>query len=194
MSHMQVDRDDEEWGHIQNYTNYQISNHGRVKNDKTNRILKNQIDNLGYEIIQLRNDNLSKSHRIHNLVANVFIPNPENKPCIDHIDNDKQNNNVNNLRWATKSENQHNRKLSCNNASGFKGVHLNIKSNKWISTISINGQRFYLGSYDVLRDARDARCDVAESEFGEFICGTDLNRPFDLNINLTPLDNESSRD
>ena len=63
-------------------------------------------------------DGKRKSAKIHRLVAEAFIPNPENKECVDHIDKVRNNNNVNNLRWATKSENCMNKKIQSNNKSG----------------------------------------------------------------------------
>lgn len=59
---------------------------------------------------------------IHRLVAMTFIPNLENKPCIDHIDNNRLNNNVDNLRWCTYSENGMNKIKQRNNTSGIVGV------------------------------------------------------------------------
>ena len=86
---------------------YQISNTGKVRNKKTGLLLKPKYNKKGYQYI-----NLSYSHTgrvkwyIHRLVAVHFIPNLENKPQVNHIDGNKQNNNVNNLEWCTNDENQ----------------------------------------------------------------------------------------
>lgn len=81
---------------------YLISNYGRVKSLKraAPRILKQRIGSTGYMMINLS----QKTYQVHRLVANAFIPNTENKPTVDHIDGDKTNNRVENLRWADKKQ------------------------------------------------------------------------------------------
>ena len=98
---------------------YQVSNLGRVKSLSRKRIDRNQIlperilkpifnRKRGYYQIYLRKNNISYTFKPHRLVAEAFIPNPENKPYVDHIDTDKSNNKVDNLRWVTPSENSNN--------------------------------------------------------------------------------------
>lgn len=73
----------------------------------------------------------------------MFIPNPLNKEYIDHIDRDKLNNNLSNLRWTTNSENQTNTKMLKNNTSGQKGITRRIRENKyeyWEANITKNGK------------------------------------------------------
>ena len=94
------------WTKISRNTNYSINEDGEVRNDITGRIKKPYTNkNNGYLIIDLCKDNKSKKVPVHRLVAEAFIPNPENKPTVDHADGDRTNNSIENLRWATYSEN-----------------------------------------------------------------------------------------
>ena len=87
-------------------TNYSISEEGTVRNDKTNRILSNSFQNGYYSIRLAVAPNVGKHFRINRLVAQAFVPNPENKQFVNHIDGDKTNNDLSNLEWSTPSENE----------------------------------------------------------------------------------------
>lgn len=94
------------WKKIERNNNYSINKNGEVRNDATGRIktpFKNKAN--GYLIVDLYKNNKSQKVPIHRLVAEAFIPNPENKLTVDHIDGNRQNNSIENLRWATYSEN-----------------------------------------------------------------------------------------
>lgn len=109
---------EEIWKNIEGYEGkYKISNLGRVLmlgsysdgRRYKESIKKTRFDKGGYEYTILTNwKGKSKTIKIHRLVAEAFIPNNENKPCIDHIDCNRANNNVENLRWATYKENANN--------------------------------------------------------------------------------------
>lgn len=86
--------------------NYEISNNGWVLSKRKGIILKPVDDQRGYFIISL--GNYGRGKKIHQLVARAFIPNPENKPVVDHINGDRYDNRVENLRWATHKENSNN--------------------------------------------------------------------------------------
>lgn len=88
------------------FPSYYISNFGNIKHD--NNFLKKCIHSNGYEQVNIRIGNKYVTKLIHRLVAAAFIPNPDNKPCIDHIDGNKRNNYVSNLRWVTPVENANN--------------------------------------------------------------------------------------
>ncbi len=102
----------EVWKDIKNFENlYQISNLGRVKSlikkgRKSERILKNFLDRCGYLNNILVKDKIKTKYKNHRLIAIAFIPNCKNKPCINHKDGNKQNNNIDNLEWVTYSENE----------------------------------------------------------------------------------------
>ena len=98
----------EKWlNNIEGFSDYEISDHGRVKNIKKGFICKLTLDkSTGYMVVNLRGDDgLRYVRGVHTLVARAFIPNPENKRVVNHKDTDKTNNNVWNLEWATDSEN-----------------------------------------------------------------------------------------
>lgn len=96
--------DGEEWKDIEGFSRYQISNKGRVYNKIIHRVKCGTIVH-NYRYVKLL-DESEKYHNyaIHRLVAQAFIPNPENKPQVDHIDSNPLNNNVENLRWVNSEE------------------------------------------------------------------------------------------
>jgi hypothetical protein len=97
----------EEWKTLENYPNYAVSTHGRVKSLKRGRILKPSTKEKGYQQVVLYiTGDLKYTRTIHRLVAESFIPNPENKPQVNHKDKNTSNNYVKNLEWATEGENQ----------------------------------------------------------------------------------------
>lgn len=102
----------EEWKNIEGYEGrYQISNKGNIRslldNKGNERIVtrKPRIGKQGYYYLNLFKNGKSKSKKIHRLVAEAFILNPDNKEQVNHIDGNKLNNDVSNLEWCTCSEN-----------------------------------------------------------------------------------------
>lgn len=97
----------QEWEKVEGFENYSVSNDGKVRNDKTNRILAGVGTGRGGEYVGVCLTKAKKSYikLVHRLVAAAFIDNPDNKEQVDHIDGNKLNNNVDNLRWVTASEN-----------------------------------------------------------------------------------------
>jgi len=86
-------------------TDYKVSNTGSVFNIKTRNYLSGSHDSRGYVVVSIYSQEKLYSKKIHRLVAEAFIPNPENKPQVNHIDGNKQNNHVSNLEWNSPSEN-----------------------------------------------------------------------------------------
>lgn len=116
---------EEIWKDIEGYEGlYQISNLGRVKSlfrtyttksknqftefimtHKVNeKIIKQSVNKMGYYQVCLYNKEKKKNMLVHRLIAEAFIPNPENKPTVNHIDGNTKNNSLNNLEWATMQE------------------------------------------------------------------------------------------
>ena len=156
------------WKTIEEYPNYEISICGQVRNVITKRVLRPRIRS-GYNAVDLYRKNEIKTFPIHRLVAKTFIPNIENKKCVDHINNDKLNNTISNLRWASYQDNNRNSSLKINNTSGFKGVSYYKKSNKWEVKISFNNKKIHIGYFDKIEDAKIARQLKAAELFGEFL-------------------------
>ena len=91
----------EQWRTVSEFENYMVSNHGRIMNVKTKKIMKQRTDKHGYYRINLRKEKQCRTFFIHRLVAQAFVPNRHNKPFVTRIDGDKTNNHENNLIWAS---------------------------------------------------------------------------------------------
>ena len=97
------DLESEQWRAVKGYSEYEVSNLGRVVSCR-GELTPARLPK-GYLMVNLCKNGKQKPHYIHRLVAQAFIPNPENKPTVNHIDGDKNNNRVSNLEWATYLEN-----------------------------------------------------------------------------------------
>ena len=94
---------------IKNYEGlYAITEDGQVWSYKSNKFISQEIGHRGYLRVNLSKNGKVKHFRVNRLVAQAYIPNPEDKPEVDHKDLDIKNNKVSNLRWATSSENKQN--------------------------------------------------------------------------------------
>lgn len=111
------------WKNVPGFEEYMVSSDGEVKSFKNGKetILKSaELYKTGYRHVSLWNNNKQKTYTVHRLVALTFIPNPENKPEINHIDGDRKNNHLSNLEWVTRSENmKHTFKVLGTKGGGF---------------------------------------------------------------------------
>lgn len=90
---------------IEGFENYEVSNLSKVRNIKSGRILKPHLNRDGYLMLGLYENNKQKHLFLHRIVATAFMDNPEGKPCVNHIDENKLNNDLSNLEWCTAREN-----------------------------------------------------------------------------------------
>jgi hypothetical protein len=135
-----TDLDGEIWKTVvidgKEYENYKVSNFGRLKRNDVIKMIRKRD---GYLISSISD---KKDRMVHRLVAEAFIPNPNNKKFVDHIDTNRSNNNVNNLRWATYKENNNNEETKRKRA---------ITQSKKVDKYDIDGN--YVDTYNSITEA-----------------------------------------
>jgi len=107
-------------------------------------------------------------YQLHRMVWIYHNGDISNGMMIDHIDGDKSNNRIENLRLATNSQNQYNRKICSKNTSGVKGVHWRNDTNKWTARFENMGKKINLGCFIVLEEAEAAIIAARNNLHGEF--------------------------
>ena len=140
------DLEGEIWRDIKGFErHYQISNYGRVKSFKNGevKILKPHVDKDGYLQICLSVKGKHNICKVHRLVAETFIINPENKETVNHIDGCKMNNFVGNLEWSTRTENnQHAVRIGLmKSGSAHRDAQLTDEQVAWCRKVHISGDR-----------------------------------------------------
>jgi len=151
----------EEWRKIPGFEEYEVSSEGCVRGGRWGHSKKPSTDKDGYLRLGLYDaDKKQKYLRVHRLVALAFIPNPENKLEVDHINREKSDNTVSNLRWVDESEQAINR----NNPIGESG-HRHIYKNKggYIVRIKRHTQCVFLKHFKTLPEAITARDDFLKT-------------------------------
>jgi len=106
-----------------------------VYSDKFGKMkkMKGTINNQGYYTVGFHKDGKEYKKRVHRLIAEMFIPNPDNLSDVDHINHNTQDNRLCNLRWVTQSDNERNRSMSKDNTSGNQGVYFHKSNNSWVA-------------------------------------------------------------
>jgi hypothetical protein len=163
--------EEEEWRIIPNTNcNYCISNMGEIMNNNSQKILKPILSTNGYYQITIRYDKIKKNPRIHRLVAETFIPNLENLKSIDHINRNKLDNRVSNLRWVSTSNNMRNIEKKINKTSKYIGVYFAKQRNKYHARGRLNGKSVCIGYFDNEEDAGRAYNDwvIKNEDIKEF--------------------------
>ena len=129
---------------IQGYPNYLIYEDGRVWSKKgKGKFLKHAKNKKGYHRIHLYRDGIQKMFYVSRLVAIHYIPNPDGKPEVDHINRDKDNNDISNLRWMTGLENMQNRGMMRTNKSGHKYISYYTRDDVWVFRYQKKGHKIY---------------------------------------------------
>lgn len=113
----------------------------------------------GYYRVGLTKYNKRKKTMLHRLIAEHFIPNPNNYTNVDHINGIKTDNRLENLRWCSQAENTRfdNHKLRKNNTSGYRGISFDKRCNKYQTEVNVNGKKLYIGKFDSLETAIQER-------------------------------------
>jgi hypothetical protein len=137
---------------IEGYDNYLIFEDGRVFSKKSNIFLKAFTDTEGYKRLNLNKDGKRKIFRIHRLMALHYIPNPNNYPCVDHKDRNRQNNSIDNLRWVTPSMNQQNTGVRKNNKLSIKNISPHGNGNGYMFVKNMKG-KIHRKYFKTLEDA-----------------------------------------
>ena len=122
------------------------------------KFLKPTLDRGYLHVTLYKTDRINgtrgKTITIHRIVALTFIHNPNTLPCVDHIDRNKSNNCVSNLRWVTHKQNMVNKTSFPNCSSQYKGVTLH--NGKWETQIKVDGNSKYIGRFENEIDAAEA--------------------------------------
>ena len=135
------------WKDINGYEGfYQISNYGRIRSFKKidNKwfYLKPWVQNSGYEVVSLAKNTVHQKYLVHRLVAENFIPNPDNLPCVNHKDENKLNNHSDNLEWCS---------YEYNNNYGTARIRMAQKEGRRVKQLTIHGH--WIATYMSIRVA-----------------------------------------
>jgi len=157
---------DYEWRDVVGYEGlYKVSSHGHILKISNMTLLRlSPSKDSGYVAVALSKNNKSRSVMFHRVVAEAFLPNPENKSDVNHMDGIRHNNVLDNLQWMTHAENiqysfnnlgrisnltgkRHVRRIFLNKSSKYKGVQWNKADKRWRTMISFKNRQYFLGGF-----------------------------------------------
>ena len=115
----------------------------------------------------VNDDNEKKLVSLHRLIALTFIPNPDKKPFIDHIDRNRLNNRIDNLRWVTPFENSGNRGKDRTNKTGYKNISINKNGNYRIEIVR-NGNRLFSRQFSKNKYSLDYVLNIRNEKYRDF--------------------------
>lgn len=157
----------EVWKDIKGYEGlYQASNLGNIRTlnyrgSKKIKNLKPTNNSEGYLQIYLSKNKNRKKYLVHRLVAESFIPNPENKPFIDHINTIRNDNRADNLRWVTREENNNNELTKQKNSESHKGMKhtdatkIKMSKSQYVKVVQLTKEDVLIKIWDSIKDASE---------------------------------------
>lgn len=166
---------EEEWKPLNQTSDYDISNHGRVRSHRIRKnepvILKGSTCDTRHQYssvnIFLKSENRYRHFYIHKLVAEHFVDNPDVTKYVDHIDGNRQNNYSSNLRWVTNQQNQLNKKTQTNNTSGVTGVRCRVRGSitRWIASWTDTENKYCTEAFNTKEQAIKCRQDMVKQHY-----------------------------
>ena len=142
----------EVWKSVVGFERYEVSNMGNIRRGA--KLLKPGLDTCGYRQINLYKDKSRYTRKIYRILMDAFNPNTDNKPQIDHINRNRADDRLDNLRWVTCSEN-------VRNSKGFTeellGISWSKKNSSYVIRLNKDGKETYFGSCDTLEKAKELR-------------------------------------
>jgi hypothetical protein len=136
---------------------FEVSSTGLIRRIGKEKCFKPGVDAGGYFILPVHyEDGSRKTKRLHRLVGGAFLPNPDNLPELDHINRDRKDNRIENLRWVSKNKNQWNKGVQ-ESKTGFTGVR--ESDGRWRATLWAYGKYHHLGVFSTLEEAVAARAE-----------------------------------
>lgn len=150
----------ESWLPVVHFERYEVSTLGNVR--RNGKLLTPTLDTYGYRQVNLYRDTTRYTRKVYRLVMEAFRPNIDEKPQIDHINRNRSDDRLDNLRWVTASEN-------CRNKEGFDeemiGIRWYPKNQTYMVRIIWDGKEVYVGCRKSLEDAKKLRKDALDGTY-----------------------------